>query len=189
MLPGSHNMTSPTHDNFTEEELQCLEAFRLASPALRELMIQTYVVFLRDIDDEKIKESCRLLLRAMRKGNPEKLGDFMMGKRQKDRLTLDKSFTVYCLGESCRVANVSKAGLGITYIGGEDWPESITLEYSLPQDEIQKEHIRCRTVWESTMLFHMVGTREIIRRRGLKFVDPGARTIDELHRHLGSLSY
>lgn len=130
-----------------------------------------------------------MLLRAMRKGDPEKWGDFMMGKRQKDRLTLDKSFTVYCLGESCRVANVSKAGLGITYIGGEDWPESITIEYSLPQDEIQKEHIQCRTVWESTMLFHIVGTRDIIRRRGLEFVDPGSRTIDKLHRHLGSISY
>jgi hypothetical protein len=113
----------------------------------------------------------------------------MTGKRQKDRLTLDKSFTVYCLGESCRVANVSKTGLGITYIGGEDWPERITLEYSLPQDGTQKEHIHCRTVWESEMLFHMVGSKVIIRRRGLEFIDPESETIDELHRHLRNISY
>ena len=113
----------------------------------------------------------------------------MTCKRQQDRLTLDKSFTVYCFGEHCRVANVSKTGLGITFIGDGDWPESITLEYSLPQDEIQKKHIQCRTVWESTMLFHRVNARVIIRRHGLEFVEPGSQTIDELHRHLGSISY
>jgi len=60
-------MSNSTHHSLTEEELQRLETFRLAFPALRELMIQTYVVFLRDLEDEGIKESCRLLLRAMRR--------------------------------------------------------------------------------------------------------------------------
>ena len=112
----------------------------------------------------------------------------MAEKRQQDRLTLDKSFTVYCLGEPCRVADVSKTGLGITFIEDEGWSENITLEYSLPQDETKKKHIQCRTVWESTMLFHKIGGKMIIRRRGLEFVDPRPRTIDELHRHLGSIS-
>ena len=116
----------------------------------------------------------------------------MTEKRQQDRWTLNKSFTVYCHGEPCRVADVSKTGLGITFIGDEDWPESITLEYSLPRDEIKKtpvQHIQCRTVWESTMLFHKVAARKVIRRRGLEFVDPRSQTVDELHRHLRSMSY
>ena len=60
-------MSNSAHKRMTEEELLRLEAFHLASPALRESMIQTYVFFLKDIKDEKIKKSCRLLLRAMRK--------------------------------------------------------------------------------------------------------------------------
>jgi len=112
----------------------------------------------------------------------------MNEKRQQDRLILDKSFNVYCLEEPCRIADVSRKGMGITFFGGEDWPENITLEYSLHLDDVQKRYIQCQTVWESTMLFRKPITEITIRRRGLEFVDQSSWAIDELLRHLDSMS-
>jgi len=108
----------------------------------------------------------------------------MVERRKQKRLTLDELFTVHCLGEPCRVANVSLAGLGVTYLGDEDWPENITLEYSLPQEANQKRLIQCLTIWECGMIFYRHGHEHIIQRRGLEFVDQRSVAVDELHCYL-----
>ena len=60
-------MKPSTYDKYTAEELERIDWFKNAGPCLRELMIQTYVFFLGNIEDEGIKKTCRLLLRGMRK--------------------------------------------------------------------------------------------------------------------------
>jgi len=104
----------------------------------------------------------------------------MVERRKQKRLTLDESFTVHFQGEPCRVANVSLAGLGVTFIGGEDWPESITFEYSLFQEANQKKLVQCNTVWECAMVFFKNGRENIIRKRGLEFMDQTSVAVDEL---------
>ena len=113
--------------------------------------------------------------------------DKMTEKRHQNRIPLDATFTVYYREEPCRVADISKAGLGITFIGDEDWPEEISLEYRLQSDETQRMSIQCRTVWESSMSFYKTAKYEIIRRRGLEFVEPDSGAIKTLQRHMESL--
>ena len=112
----------------------------------------------------------------------------MVEKRKQKRLILDESFNIYCLGEPCRVADVSLTGLGITFICGEDWEENITLEYSLPQEAKQKRFVPCHTLWESGMVFYKTGHEQIIRRRGLEFIKPGSVAVDELHCYLTTMT-
>ena len=108
-------------------------------------------------------------------------------KRVQQRYMLDDSFTILHQGEPCRVVDISIAGLGISYIGGEDWPEKITLEYSLAGDTGRKRLVKCRTVWESSMDFFKTRGEEIVRRRGLEFIEKGSGDVDELHHHLKSM--
>ena len=60
-------MVADTLDNYTAEELERIDWFKDAGPCLREEMIRTYEIIYWTIEDEGIKESCRLLLRAMRR--------------------------------------------------------------------------------------------------------------------------
>ena len=110
----------------------------------------------------------------------------MTDKRQQDRLRLDKLFNVYFSGQPCRVADVSGSGLGIVFMEGEDWPKNITLQYSLHWGVARLRQIRCRTVWESSMSFHMVDYDQVVRRRGLAFFEPESGSIDILNRYLES---
>ncbi len=59
-------MTSPTHDNYTDQELERIEWFKNAGPCLREEMIMTYETIYRTAEDEEIRESCERLLEGMR---------------------------------------------------------------------------------------------------------------------------
>ena len=108
----------------------------------------------------------------------------MNEKRQQDRLKLDKLFNVYFSGEPCRIADVSGSGLGIVFMEGEDWPKNITLQYHLYWGILKSWQIKCRTVWESSMLFHTLDHERIIRRRGLVFIDEDPGSIDLLKSHL-----
>jgi hypothetical protein len=112
----------------------------------------------------------------------------MSYKRQQDRLKLEKLFNVYFFGEPCRIADISRSGLGIVYLEGEDWPKNITLQYSLHWGISRHRQIQCRTVWESSMLFHTIDHEAIIRRRGLVFLEPESESIDILNRYLESIS-
>lgn len=112
----------------------------------------------------------------------------MDDKRKHKRLTLDESFTVHCLGEPCRLADISLTGLGITFIGEEDWPENIMLGINLPQEADQKRFIQCRTIWESGMVFQKVTHGVTVRRRGVEFVNPGSTAVDDLFRHLNIIT-
>ena len=109
-------------------------------------------------------------------------------KRLKNRLTLDDSFTIHHQGEPCRLVDISVTGLGISYLGGEGWPEKITLEYSLAPEAERKRLVMCRTVWESSMEFYKIRSKNTVRRRGLEFIEPGSEDVDELHRHLKSIT-
>jgi len=110
----------------------------------------------------------------------------MNGKRRQGRLKLDKLFNVYFSGEPCRVADVSESGLGIVFLEGEDWPKDITLQYSLILGVPRLRQIPCRTVWESSMLFHTIDHEVTIRRRGLVFLEPESGSIEVLNRYLES---
>ena len=112
----------------------------------------------------------------------------MVERRKHKRLTLDEHFSVHCQGEPCRVANVSLVGLGVTFVGGEDWPESITFEYSLPQEANQKKLVQCNTIWECGMVFFKHGRENIIRRRGLEFIDQKSMDVDELQCYLTDMA-
>jgi hypothetical protein len=60
-------MTSPTHDNYTAEELERIEWFKNAGPCLREEMIRTYEVIYRNVEDEGIRESCERIREGVRR--------------------------------------------------------------------------------------------------------------------------
>jgi len=60
-------MTSPAHNNYTEEELERIEWFKDAGPSLREEMIRTYEIIYRTAEDEGIRESYKRLEKAMRR--------------------------------------------------------------------------------------------------------------------------
>jgi hypothetical protein len=109
-------------------------------------------------------------------------------KRIQRRILLEDLFTLHHQGKPCRVVDISVTGLGISYISGEDWPEKITLEYSLNQESGQKRLVQCRTVWETTMNFYKTRTEEVVRRRGLEFIEQGSGDVGELHQHLRSLA-
>ena len=101
---------------------------------------------------------------------------------------LEDSFTVRHQGKPCRVVDISQTGLGISYIDPDNWPERLTLEYSLDQGSGQMRLVECRTVWESTMSFYKTRAKETVRRRGLEFMEKGSRDVDDLHRHLKSMA-
>ena len=104
-------------------------------------------------------------------------------KRTQKRLILESPFSVHRGEDRCRVVDISETGLGVTYISDENWPENITLEYSLdPRQE--KKALQCRTIWETSMDFYKTRSDEIVRRRGLMFVDPDSGEVRELNRHL-----
>ena len=86
------------------------------------------------------------------------------------------------------MVDFSSTGLGITYIGGESWPEKITFEYSLKPEEGQMRSIKCRTIWESSMDFYKARTDEKVIRRGLEFLEPDSGAVAELHSHLKKLT-
>jgi hypothetical protein len=109
-------------------------------------------------------------------------------KRLRNRLTLESSFNVFHKGSPCRVADISPSGLGVTFIGGEDWPENLTLEYSLGSADGRMGLVTCRTVWETSMDFYKARNEEIVRRRGLQFVDPDSSDVEELNRHLKNIA-
>jgi hypothetical protein len=109
-------------------------------------------------------------------------------KRLKRRYLPDGSFTIHHGAKPCRVVDISITGLGISYIGGEDWPEHITLEYSLASDSGRKRLVKCRTAWESSMDFYKIRSEESVRRRGLEFIEPGLADVVELYRHLKSMA-
>ena len=95
-------------------------------------------------------------------------------KRSEKRLTMEDSFTIHHEGSACRVVDISGSGLGVTYIGGENWPGKLTLEFSLDEESGRVRKLKCRTVWESSMDFYKVSSEEIVRRRGLAFTDPAS---------------
>lgn len=105
-------------------------------------------------------------------------------KRTQKRLILESSFTVHRGEDRCRVVDISDSGLGVTYISDDNWPENITLEFSVDPEKEQKKALRCRTVWETSMDFYKTRSDEIVRRRGLIFVDPDSGEVRELNRHL-----
>ena len=105
-------------------------------------------------------------------------------KRIQRRYMLDDTFTIHHKGALCRVVDISVTGLGISYIGGEDWAEQITLEYALASESARKGQVRCRTVWESTMDFYRTRGEEKIRRRGLQFIEPASGDAEQLRIHL-----
>jgi hypothetical protein len=109
-------------------------------------------------------------------------------KRKRGRIVPEGSFSVYHQGQSCRLVDISPMGLGISYLGGEDWPESIDLEFSLSEKPEQKRRVRCFTVWEASMDFYRTRSEEIVRRRGLQFMEPGSDDVNELNRYLEKMT-
>ena len=109
-------------------------------------------------------------------------------KRRQGRITMDDSFNIRHKGNQCRVVDISGTGLGVTFIGGEDWPKNLTLDYSLTPEAKQVKSIKCRTVWESSMDFFKARSDEKVRRRGLEFIEPGSGEVAELHDHLRKIA-
>ncbi len=109
----------------------------------------------------------------------------MAERREQERQNLKWSHTLIYQGEACQLVDISMAGLGITYISDEDWPENITLEYSIHKESGRKRLFPCRTVWGSSLDFYQLGSKKIIRRRGLEFVNPRSENVDKLFHHLG----
>ena len=97
---------------------------------------------------------------------------------------MDDSFNIQHKGNQCRVVDISGTGLGVTFIGGEDWPKNLILEYSLSSEAKQVRSIKCRTVWESSMDFYKARSEEKVRRRGLEFIEPGSGEVAELRDYL-----
>ena len=108
-------------------------------------------------------------------------------KRIGERIFLESSFTVRHQGKACRVVDAGPTGLGITYIDSDEWPRDMVLEYSLDRESGQVRQVRCRTVWESTMNFYKTRVQEVVRRRGLAFVETESPDAEALLNHLRSV--
>ncbi len=109
----------------------------------------------------------------------------MSERRKQERLNLEEYPALIYQGETCQLVDVSMAGLGITFISDEDWPENITLEYSIPKESGRKRLLHCHTVWETSSDFYTLGSKKIIRRKGLEFVDPRSEDVGKLYNYLG----
>ena len=106
-------------------------------------------------------------------------------RRKQERQHSKWTHTFIYQGEDCQLVDVSMAGLGITFISDEDWPENITLEYSIPKESGRKRLLHCHTVWESSSDFYTLGSKKILRRKGLEFVDPISEDVGKLYNYLG----
>lgn len=84
--------------------------------------------------------------------------------------------------------DISESGLGVTYISGEDWPAKLTLEYFLESGTDSAGLVKCRTVWETSMNFFKGRNDEIVRRRGLEFLEPRSRDVEQLYQHLKQMA-
>lgn len=111
----------------------------------------------------------------------------MEERRKFKRLTLDDSSILEFNGADCFIVDACSSGLGITFISVFEWPEEIDLKFKLPQESGEERHIQCRTVWESSMNYYKTGSTEIVRRRGLEFIDPESETANRLFQHLSAI--
>lgn len=111
----------------------------------------------------------------------------MKERRKFQRLILDESSLLDFNGAACYIVDACAAGLGITFISTNDWPVEIDLKYILPQESEMERHVRCRTVWESSMDYFKTGSTEIVRRRGLEFVEPDSENAGRLFDHLSAI--
>ena len=109
-------------------------------------------------------------------------------KRSENRLIMESSFNIHHEGTPCRVVDISSSGLGVTFLGGEDWPETLTLKYYLGSEADRMGMVKCRTMWETSMDFYKARNEEIVRRRGLRFVDPDSGNVEELGRYLKKIA-
>ena len=96
---------------------------------------------------------------------------------------MEETFTILHGESACRIVDISPSGLSITFLGGDDWPDKITFEYSLERDPPRKRNVKCHTVWETSMNFYKTNSDVIVRRRGLQFMEPESSDVKELHRH------
>lgn len=97
---------------------------------------------------------------------------------------MESSFNIHHKGNPCRVVDISPSGLGVTFMGGEDWPEKLTLEFKVGSEAGRMGLVQCRTIWEASMDFYKARNEEIVRRRGLQFVDPDSSDVEDLNRYL-----
>ncbi len=114
------------------------------------------------------------------------MGVIVAERRKQERLNLVEFPTLIYQGEACLLVDVSLTGLGITFISDEDWPENMTLEYSISRESGQKMLLPCRTVWRSSSDFYKLASKKTLRRRGLEFVDPNSEDVENLFRYLDS---
>lgn len=111
----------------------------------------------------------------------------MEERRKTTRLSLGESSILDFNGAACFVVDACKTGLGITFISAVTWPEEIELKYILPREPEKERLVTCRTVWERSMDYYKTGSTEIVRRRGLEFVDPASENSERLFHHLSSI--
>lgn len=111
----------------------------------------------------------------------------MEERRKFKRFILDDSSILDFKGAACFIVDACAAGLGITFISTTEWPEEIDLKFTLPRDSEKERHVLCHTVWESSMDYYKTGSTEIVRRRGLEFVDPDSENAGRLFNHLSAV--
>ena len=114
------------------------------------------------------------------------MGCIMDERRKTNRIIPSESSTLDFNGSACFVVDVCRAGLGITFMSHVGWPDEIELKYTLPQESNKVRHIPCHTVWERSMEYYKTGSTEIVRRRGLEFIDPESENVDRLFHHLSA---
>jgi hypothetical protein len=111
----------------------------------------------------------------------------MEERRKMKRMILDESSILDFNGAACFIVDACTTGLGITFISATEWPEKLNLKYTLPHESGKERRVECRTIWESSMDYYKTGSTEIVRRRGLEFIDPDSENVDSLFRHLSAI--
>ena len=96
-----------------------------------------------------------------------------MNSRRKDpRFTIRENVLVRYSGRSGWILNVSRKGVSILYANPSRWPDHLTLDLVLPERDVMIGGLRCAKVWECGIDSIGFLGNEVLRRRGLGFVEP-----------------
>jgi hypothetical protein len=82
-----------------------------------------------------------------------------------------------CADQPFRVLNISRGGLSIIYVHETGWPDPLNINLRFPRKDLIIRDIECVTVWEAGMNLSQLRKTSFFRRRGLQFVEPGAKPV------------
>lgn len=104
----------------------------------------------------------------------------MKSRREDPRFTIRENALVRYSGRSGWILNVSRKGMSILYANPSRWPDNLVLDLVLPEQDVAIVGLRCRKMWECGIDSIGFLGNEVLRRRGLGFVEPDSAKVTRL---------